>query len=170
MVLLFGTRQNKYEKEIIEILKKHGANHISDKVISEGQGDFTIISIYKKAEITLDKGIAVFLNETAKFSKQKLPIGIIGICEEKNSRALENFSLNNITVLTCGIGSKNTVTISSISNNTLLATIQRTIIDTNGNLLNPCEIKIHLTKEYLPYSIMVAVAILLLLGITPTNF
>lgn len=170
MVLLFSTRQSKCEKEIVEILKRHGACHISDKLITEGKGKFTAISLYKNTEITINKGIAIFLAENQRFLKQKLPIGIIGICEEKNSKALEIFRKNNITVLTCGIGSKNTITLSSIAKNTLLATIQRSIIDTNGNLLNPCEIKIHLTKEYLPYSVMAAVAVLLLNGITPIDF
>ena len=37
MVILFSNRNNKIEKEIINILTKYGANYISDKIITENK-------------------------------------------------------------------------------------------------------------------------------------
>ena len=170
MVVLLTNRKSKYEKEIIEILKNYGANHISDKFITENKNNFTIISVYKKTDITLNRGIAVFTEKSNRLKHQSLPIGVIGICEDNNEIGLETFKINHNAVLTCGPGNKNTITNSSISNNTIFLTIQRTIINQNGEKIEPCEIKIELSKNFLPFSVMAAAAILILYGITPNKF
>lgn len=170
MVILFSGRKSKTEKEIIEILTKHGGNYISDKFVSENEGKFTIISVYKKTEIKLKKGIAIFIDETDRFKKQTFPIGIIGICEDNNLSALQLFKQSNNAVISCGISAKNTVTLSSFNSETLLASLQRSLIDNCGNPIDPCELKIKLTKNYSSFSIMASIAVLLLNGITPQQF
>ena len=170
MVILFSGRNSKTEKEIIEILTKYGGNYISDKFVSENTGNFTIISVYKKSEIKLKKGIAVFIDETDRFLCQNLPIGIIGICEDINQKALEIFKQNNIAVISCGINAKNTVTLSSFNSNSLLASLQRTLTDNYGNNIVPSEFKIKLTNKYSPFSVMASIAVLLINGIVPKEF
>lgn len=170
MVILFAGRKSRTEKEIIEILKKHGATYISDKFVSENSGSFTIISTYKKTEIALSKGIAVFIDETERFESQTLPIGIVGICEDTNQKALEIFKNNNIAVISCGMNLKNTVTLSSINSGDLLATLQRSLTDSSGKIIDPSEFKIRLTKEYSPFAIMASLSVLLLNGICPQEF
>lgn len=170
MVILLSNRKSKREKEIVKILKKYGGNFISDKILSENGGKFTIISIYKKTEISLDKGIAVFVEKNIRFKEQKLPIGIVGICEENDKTALEIFKKSHNAVITCGINNKNTVTLSSISEDTLFATLQRSVYDINGNLLEPCELKIKLTENFSPFSVICSVIILLYHGIIPEEF
>ncbi len=170
MVILLTERKSKTEKEILEILKKYGANHISDRLISDNGGKFTIVSIYKKTEILLNKGTVVFTENSKRFKEQKFPIGIIGICEERNKTAFETFKANNNAVIVCGINNKNTLTISSINKETFIATLQRSIIDNNGNQISPYEFKIKLTKSYSPFAVMASATILLLNGITPNEF
>lgn len=169
-MILLSERKSKYEKEIVEILKNYGADHFSDKIIAKGVGSFTSISIYKPTELFLKNGVAVFTEKTNKFNKQNFPIGIIGICEDTNKNALENFKKSNIAVITCGINNKNTITISSLCENNVLVTLQRSIIDINGNHIEPCEFKISLLKQYNPYSILSVTAILIIHGIYPTEF
>ncbi len=170
MVILFSGRQSKTEKEIIKILKSYGGTYISDKNIQKNQGLFTIISTYKKTEIDLEKGIAVFIDNTDRFKNQVFPIGIIGICEDNNSKALEIFKKSGIAVISCGINLKNTITLSSITDGELLASLQRTVTDNLGNSIQPSEFKIKLTRNYTPFAVMACVAILLLNGIFPKEF
>ena len=170
MVILLSERKNKCENEIIKILKKYGADHISDKQILKNGGNFTLFSIYKKTDILTNNGIAVFIGENKRLKYQKLPIGVIGICEENNLTALENFKYNNSAVITCGINNRNTITLSSINEHSVLATIQRSFIDIAGNVIYPCEIKITLTEKYSPYAVMVATTVLIIKGITPQEF
>lgn len=170
MVLLFADRKSVYEKEIIEILKNYGGNYISDKTVFSGKNKFTLISRYKSAEIDSYQGVAVFCDNTEKFANQILPCGFIGICEDSNKNALENFKRNNIPVICCGMNSKNTVTISSINSNTLFASLQRTVQNCELKDIEPTEFKIKLKKHYKPFSVMACVAVLLLKGIIPNEF
>lgn len=170
MVMLFSDRKNKIEKEIIEILTGCGANYISDRAVFSGNSPITIISVYKKTDLKLNKGIAVMLDNTDKFANQDLPYGIIGICEDTNINALEIFSKNNISVISCGMNSKNTLTLSSLNNENLFITLQRTITDIFKKEIDPSEFKIKLKKAYQPFSIMASIAIMLLCGVEPTEF
>lgn len=170
MVILFSGRKSAVEKEIIEILTGYGANYISDKAVTENSGSFTIISEYKKTDIKLKNGIAVFIDDTDRFKGQIFPLGTVGICEDSNRKALEIFKENNIPVISCGMSAKNTVTLSSLGSDLLLAALQRTVIDFSGTELDPEEFRIKLIKSYTPFAVMASVAVLLLKGITPEAF
>lgn len=170
MVILFSGRRSAVEKEIIEILSGYGANYISDKAVSSVGGRFTVVSEYKKTDIKLKSGIAVFIDDTDRFCNQVFPKGIIGICEDSNTAALKAFKTSGIPVISCGMGAKNTVTLSSLGNASLLASLQRTVTDFAGNDIDPAEFKIRLTKKYSPFAVMASAAVLLILGIKPDVF
>ncbi len=170
MVILFSNRKCKIEKEIIKILTENGGSYISDKTVISGKGLFTVISEYKKSELEIDKLIAVMLDDTERFENQTFPEGTIGICEDKNIKALSVFEKNNIPVICCGMNSKNTITLSSVGSDTLFATLQRTLTDKNGKEIEPEEFKIKLNNNYNPLSVMVSTAVLLLCGIKPLKF
>lgn len=167
---MLSERKSKNEKDIIEILKKYGADYYSDKVINEGNGTFTCISIYKPTELSVKNAIAIFTEKTTKFYQQNHPISVIGVCEDTNKNALENFKKSNNAVITCGINNKNTLTISSFNKNYVLVSLQRSVIDINGNHIEPCEFKIKISKAYNPYPILAVTAVLILYGIYPTEF
>lgn len=170
MVILFSGRKNAAERELIEILTGCGADYISDRSVSAGDGIFTIISEYKKTDLRLKDGIAVFLDDTDRFSGQSFPEGMVGICEDTNKTALSLFKESNIPVISCGMNSKNTVTLSSLNSSSLLAALQRTVTDCKGNDIFPGEFKIKLSADYTPFAVMAATAVLLLNGITPESF
>ena len=170
MVLLFCNRKSKTEKEIIEILKSYGGAHISDREIIENNNTFTIVSFYKVSELNINGGIAVFCDDTEKFMSQSLPQNIIGICEDNNKTALSVFQKNGVSVICCGMNSKNTITLSSLGNNQLFATLQRGVTDNMGSNIEPAEFKIKLTSKYQPFSVMASVAVLLLNSIKPNEF
>lgn len=170
MVILLSGRKSAVEKEIINILTKYNATYISDKMVTAGKGSMTIVSEYKKTQIDVKKGVAVIIDDTDRFIGQTFQKGIIGICEEENLKALQIFSNSDIPVICCGMGAKNTITLSSLNSDTLLASLQRTITDHFGNKLYPSEFKIKLTKKYSPFSVMASTAILLLNGIMPDKY
>ena len=170
MVILLSDRRNKCEAEIIEILKKYGARCISDKYVIDGKTGLTILSLYKNSDIQIDKGVVVFLDNGARFIKQKLPVGIVGICEENNQSALDILKRNKIEAVCCGMGSKNSITLSSIGSNQLFTCLQRGLQSSSGEIIEQGEFKIKLTKNYKPFSVMASTAILLLEGITPISF
>lgn len=169
-VILFSDRKNAVACEIVKILTDHGAGYISDKSVITGKGDFEVISEYKKTELDVTDGIAVFIDDSERFSGQRFPHGMVGICEEANRTALELFMQSGIPVISCGMNSKNTVTLSSLNSSSLLTSLQRTLTDCGGKTVEPGEFKIKLTKKYHSFSVMAAAAVLLLNGITPDVF
>lgn len=170
MVILFSNRKNKTEKDIIKILTACGADIISDKSVTATGGFFTVNICYKLADLNIKKGIALILDDTEKFINQKLPIGVIGICEDSNKNALKIFEDNTTPVITYGNSQKNTLTISSISENNYVITLQRTIIDIFGKRIYPTDFKLNLKHKYSNQAILCSVAILLLNGTEPTEF
>lgn len=170
MVILFSGRKCTVEKEIIEILSGYGASYISDKAVSSAEGRFTVISEYKKTDIKLKNGIAVFIDDTDRFANQVFPDGITGVCEDSNLKALSIFKSCGTPVISCGMNGKNTVTLSSLGSTSLLASLQRTVTDLCGNEVDPAEFKIKLTKQYSPFAVMASAAVLLLVGIKPDVF
>lgn len=170
MVVLFSDRKSNTEKEIIEILKKHGGDYISDKTVHSSKGLFTVVSEYKITDIKIRAGAAVFTDDTLRFRGQILPKEIIGICESQNRSALEIFEKNKTPVISCGMNPKNTLTVSSLSGNNVLLSLQRTVTTLFGTDTEPCEMNIKLSKTYTPFSIMASAALLLIHGITPQEF
>ncbi len=170
MILLFSERRSKTEEEITKILTRSGVSHISDRHILRGDEKVTAISLFRKTDISLKSGVAVFCDDADRFIGQNIPDGITGICEDTNTVALKVFQENNVKVISCGMGPKNTVTFSSINENALLVTLQRSITDCNGEELLPCELKIKLKQKYNPFSVMAATTVLLLYGIIPECF
>lgn len=170
MVILFSGRKSSTEKEIIEILTSQGGDYISDKAVCREKGLFTVISEYKKTDLKLKNGIALIIDDTERFEGQVFPKGIIGICEDSNQKALKLFEKSKIPVISCGMNSKNTVTLSSLNSDTLFASLQRTVTDITGKEIEPEEFRIKLKKSYRPFSVMASAAVLLLCGIVPTEF
>lgn len=170
MVILFSGRKSPVEREIISILTSYGADYISDKRVYAGDGPFTIISEYKKTDINVKSGVAVFIDDTDRFEGQIFPKGITGVCEDTNQKALEIFRESNIPIISCGMNAKNTVTLSSLNSPTLLASLQRTVTDKLGRSVEPCEFKIRPCKKYSTFAVTASVAVLLLLGIIPDAF
>lgn len=167
MVLLFSERKNKEEMEIIKILNNYGASYVSDKTVTEGKNKFTVISLYKKTDVNLEKGVVVLLGNSKKFESLRFKGNITGICDGSNQKTLDIFSNSPITVISCGMGRRNTVTASSITKENVLISIQRCFNDINGNTIEPLELKIRLKDNYKDFSIMASVTILLLYGIKP---
>ena len=170
MVVLFSNRKNAYEKEITEILTACNGNYISDKTVCSGKGKFTVVSVYKHTELNIKSGIAVLLDDGRRFTKQIFPDGMSGICEGTNETALRLFKNSGTPIISCGVNPRNTVTLSSISNRTVFASVQRVLKDFRGNIIDPSEYKIELQKKYSPFAIAACCAILLIHGITPKSF
>lgn len=169
MVILFSKRKSKIQKEISEILHKFGGDLIEDKKIKLGSGEFTVLSVTKPQELELKTAVAVFCDENEKFEKQVLPKGIIAICESENKLALNILKQNGVAAITCGGNPKNTVTFASITDDSAIITLQRSLCELKGNKIEPADFKIKIPPKFSPFSVMAAVTVLLLCGKNKKN-
>lgn len=161
MIILLGEKKDKSKNQICEILKSFGASIYSDCEIDTENNNFTVVSLNKISSIKIKKGMAIFCGDAAKFKNQHFPCGVIGVCEENNLSALECFKSNTLSVASCGINNKNTITFSSLKKNNIHLSLQRSFYNFYGETVGPQEIKISFKKDYLPYSIMASVLALL---------
>lgn len=89
----------------------------------------------------------------------------IGIFEEGNTKALEEIKNRGLVAVSCGMGCRNTVSISSCLDESMLLCIQRKIRCENGKYIQPAEYTVKLKRASLPFNIMASYTLLLLKGI-----
>lgn len=141
MVVILSGKENSAEREITSLLGKLGFGVITENFIKESQKEITVISLKKPCDIVLTGGIVIMTDDTDTFKNQKLPQGMTGVCMDTNLAALKLFKENNVPIITCGTGNKNTLTVSSITEKGLMLSLQRSITDIKGNITEPKEIK-----------------------------
>ena len=167
MVIMLSDKENNLDRQIAEILSRKGADVVLDNIISDKQGAFTVVNHHKLSDIATKKGIIIVTDSIDNLKSQHLPEGVVGICSEDNLNARKFFKANNTPVITCGRGSKNTLTVSSISEESMLLSLQRNIEDIKGRQIEPCEIKVNILKNEDIFSVLAATAVLLMYSITP---
>lgn len=161
MVLILSDNENKSDKEIEEILRCFGAAVVSDAEIFEASSNFTVVGRHSIFKISAEKGVVIATDSIKKFKNQYLPSGFIGVCAENNKNALKLFKRNRLSVITCGVGTKNTLSVSSIEQQCMLLCLQRNITDVCGLTVEPCEIKMNLSKDRNLFSILAAASVAL---------
>lgn len=158
MVLLLASKENKAQSEIFEILELYKSK--------SGQNDkFTVFSAKDFLKSDKKRGVVIITDNNISLSHSKLPRSLTGICDFENIAAIKIFESNKNPVITCGMGSKNTVTINSISDRHILLGFQRGFYGINGTFIEPSECKITLPRNYLPFSVMAAFTVLKIYGI-----
>lgn len=165
MVIILSDKENQVDRQIADILSQKGANVIMDNKISDQSGSVMVVNHHRKFDITAQKGVVIATDGINNFNNQYFPKGIIGICNEDNINALKLFKDNNIPVITCGRGNKNTITVSSVAEDSVLLSLQRGISDINGRYIEPCEIKVQLSKNEDLFSHLAATAVSLIYSV-----
>jgi len=146
MVVLLSGKENNVENELLKLLC-----------------DKQVIAIKGEADVSINNGIIIITDKSKCFNKLKLNNDIIGICSDENSEALSFFKKNGLPIITCGTGNKNTVTVSSIKEKSLMLSLQRSIRDLKGRIIEPLEIRVECNGEDC-FSVMAATAVSLICG------
>lgn len=162
MIFILSDKENKTNNEIIEILSFKSLG------LTDNQKEMlTVVAVNSTIKIKAEKGIVIVTDRIKNFKNQQIPKNFLGICSENNKNALKLFKANKLSVITCGIGNKNTISISSIAETDMLFCLQRSINDINGNVVLPCEIKVKTKKEYNLFCLLSAVAVMFYHKIKP---
>ena len=83
----------------------------------------------------------------------------IGICDSSDAAALLYFKTEGIPVITCGMGAKNTLTLSSFNDGTALITVQRELPFLSGGGEKPEEFSVHFEGDSSPFAVMAVFAV-----------
>lgn len=80
--------------------------------------------------------------------------------------AISTLQSQKAYVVTYGLNSKATLTASSIEKNQIVLCLQRTIVDVDGNEIEPQEFSVSLLDDYDPELVMLIMAISIINGIS----
>lgn len=168
-VVLYGITGGRVADEIKRILSHYGIISVRGTNIEEvkKEPEFLIIECTTSANINAQKGIIVMTGETSESFQLKLPQTYKGIVFSNDTLALKKLSDNKITTVTCGMSNKDTMVLSSVTDNTASVCLQRKIITLSGNEVEPCEFPVKLKTPITDYALLASFAILLLSDIKP---
>lgn len=161
MVFVLSNKENKTEKEIAEMLKQLGVSVVTESGIFEKTSDFTAFFLHNVTKIVAEQGVVIATDNLKKFKNQCFSKGFIGVCSENNKNALKFFKKNKLSVITCGTGTKNTLSVSSIEDSSMLLCLQRSIANIKGNIIEPCEIKVTFKNHQNLFSLLAVVSALI---------
>lgn len=87
---------------------------------------------------------------------------MIGILSSEDTVGAQLFQQMKLTTITCGLSGKDSLTLSSITSDSAVICLQRTIRSLSGQEIDPGEIPVSLSRPVDRYSLLVAVAVALL--------
>lgn len=169
-VLVFGDRSEKlFTEKLCQVLKEFGGvlGFCNDCAIEhEKNNAFLFVECDQLCELNWTNAILVFKSRQKRYNFHKFKISeqTVSIVEEGNERALRILKGSPALTLTCGMSPKDTLTLSSISENNAVVSLQREIQDLNGNIIEPCEIKITYKEAFSKFELLTICGILLLSG------
>ena len=87
---------------------------------------------------------------------------MIGILSSEDTAGAQLFQQMELTTITCGLSGKDSLTLSSITSDSAVICLQRTIRSLSGQEIDPGEIPVTLNRPIDRYSLLAAVAVALL--------
>lgn len=149
-LILYGDIKDKtITSKLCRVLSNYGGVlYFSDtKAIKYGDFKdiaFTIYECDNLHEIAIPDCIVIFKSKQTSTSPIKLSDTSMSVIENSNQKAIKAISGNNNPCISCGMSCNDSVTLSSISDTDATISIQRSITDIKGNLIEPCDITVKL--------------------------
>lgn len=116
-------------------------------------------------EICVEKGILLFKNSFQFREHKKIPAEFMTVFESHNMGAIEFLKGTGATAVACGTSSRDTLSIASIDYQSATVSLQRTIKNLKGEVVEPHDISIKLRSAMSPYPLLACCSALLLSGI-----
>ena len=151
-LILYGDIKDKsITSKLCRVLSDYGGVlYFSDTKASRygnyGNISFNIYECDNVNEIAIPDGIVIFKSKQSGNSAIKLSDTTIVIIESTNCSAISAINGNNNPCISCGMSNNDSVTLSSISDNSATISIQRSITDIKGNVIEPCDITVRLKQ------------------------
>ena len=175
-IILYGEKNDtSISIRLCRVLQRNGGVlHICDGNITEysiGTPNFLIYETDDIENFNSSSGILLFkTSQNSNTQKAALSDRIISIVESDNVAALKMLKDNGSDTVTCGMSSKDTITLSSIGENIAVLSIQREMKAVDGTAIQPSEIQVKLSKHIEGYPLLSVCAVLLLTKKSENDF
>lgn len=115
-------------------------------------------------EIGLKKGVVLFKNSMLPQKPVSFPSDFLYVMETKNVRAAELLKNSGVTVVTCGTGSKETLSIAGLEEGTAVLSLQRTLKTLQEQTVEPHDFTVTFSGSRSPHQLLTVCAVLLIAG------
>lgn len=160
-IIIYGNDE-KRNNEIIKNLSPFGAIIINKNRICRLGDNFLIINGSDFDFIEDSKGIVIFISPNGLNNDIVIPKSFVAITESDNQTALSILLNNETKTITCGMSSTDTLTLSSISDDTRTICLQRELETLSGKTVEPFEFSIKNCFSTDEFGLLAARAVLLL--------
>lgn len=167
IIVIYGSEEDKSLNDtLLRALAKYGGVqfHCKDKIISyseQGNPKYLVYDVNKLPLFLNCEGILILKNSFKDIDDNYLPSNFLPVFDNQNLKAVKFLKDRCKIVLTCGVSSKNTLSISSIDESSAVVSLQRYMIIKN-KIVEPHDFTINLTKQVEPQDLLFTCAILLL--------
>ncbi len=170
-IILFGITGGYVADEIKRILSYYGIATVCGTSINlaNTNPNFLVMEYSTRVNVKGGNGIVVLIGQITKNSVLDVPYNYKGIVYSSDKGALELLRDNNITAITCGMSSHDTLILSSIGERTASVCVQRKIITLSGKTIEAGEYPIRLKNKITDYALLAAFGILLMCDIEPLD-
>lgn len=167
-IILYGGKGDNQIKSLImsDFTKYEDLYFYSGKAIKQ-IGDDANLLIFDTASvesIELDECIIVFKENAKLTNLKKLPPNTIAVVSSANTKLIEQLSEYKITLISCGMLAKDTLTFSSSMDENMVVALQREMQIPSGKVYEPLEIPVSYNANTNKYCVLAYTAIRLLTG------
>lgn len=125
-----------------------------------GTPDFLIWDTSRPGGIEAPGGLIIFKEKATDFEGMLPPVCGMAVVGSDNPAAIEFLAASKQPAITCGLSPRDTITLSSMTDGSVMVAIQRSIPAFDGTAIEPVELPVRLSAPADSYSILCAAATL----------
>lgn len=165
-IILYGDKgDNQIRNLIIDDLARCESIYLYSEKFIKQIGDKASLLIFDTAsiaEIELSECIIVFKENARLSSIKKMPPNAIAVVSSANTELIEQLSAHRISLISCGMLAKDTLTFSSSMYENMVVALQREMETPSGKIYEPLEIPVSYNVNANKYAVLAYMAIKLL--------
>ncbi|MCI1981529.1 MAG: hypothetical protein LKJ45_00025 [Oscillospiraceae bacterium] len=131
--------------------------------------EFFLYECKKVPQIFLPSGIILIKNSIRPQPPVQLHSGFFCVFETQNCHAVEMLKDCDATIITCGTGAKETISIAALERSSATLSLQRNLVTMDQKTLEPHDFAVRFSQPRSPYQILFVSAALLIAGIDSSN-
>lgn len=168
IILCGGLDDKTVTNALIPTLTYYGGVRYSapDRIMKCGVSEkFALYEYESIPKVELSDGIILLKTSIRQTKGVTLPSNLHYVMESKNLRAAALLNGMEASVVTCGTGRKDTLSIAGLQSSNAALSLQRTVETVDGRLLEPHDFTVDFSEKRSPHQLLLISAALLLSGI-----
>ena len=165
IIICGDSRDRRLTDAVISACKDMGGVFVNDgeSIYSDSESPDICITCTESFKLIDTGGIVIFGNGFAEPDGKCTVKGAVCITDSSNKAALKILAGSECYVIGCSMSGRDTLSISCITDEYMLVSLQRNIRTLDGDIAEPCEIKMAVDGNIPPFTVLAVCAVLLLL-------